>query len=102
MPVASAKLPMVRPSRPRRLAIFSASSRIAVRVCSPLVGLSTGGRIVRTFGSVNRPPLEGLAQVAAGVAGRVLRYLLGRAFRHQAAAAITAFRAEVDQPVGGL
>ena len=39
MPVASARLPMVSPSRPSLLAILSASSRIAARVCSPLVGV---------------------------------------------------------------
>src|SRR5688500_3063423 len=37
MPVASASVPMVRPSSPALLTILSASSRIAARVRSPLV-----------------------------------------------------------------
>src|SRR5690242_15114156 len=96
MPLASARLPMVRPSSPSRLATLSASSRIAVRVCSPLLGLmrrenSTNVRICQDPGE--------------GAAGRALRRggdLLGRALRDDAAAAVAAFRAEIDDPVRGL
>src|SRR5690242_6880490 len=103
MPVASARLPIVSPSRPSRLEILSASSRIVARVCSPLLGLSMSAqnRTNVRFCQDTRS-LQHLAQIPAGVARRTAGDLFGSAGCDDAPAAIAPLGSEIDDPVGRL
>ena len=72
--------------------------------CEPLLRrrfLPTN-RLRRFCGRGHGPPRQQLFQIPPGVALLHLGHVLGRAFGDDAAAAVAAFGAEVQDPVGGL
>src|SRR5687768_12801929 len=101
IPVASASVPMVRPSSPDLLTMRSAASRIAARVRSPFVVVALAGLICGQ-NSTNVRICQHLRQVAPGMARLFPRDRFRRAGGDNAPAAVAALGSEVDHPVGGL
>src|SRR6185436_18642627 len=99
-PVAAARVPIVRPSRPALLTMWNPASSIAARVRSPFVAVLR--LLMRRNNSTNVRIRQQPPKVLTRMAVSACRELLGRPLGDDLPAAVAAFRTEVDHPVRGL